>query len=277
MSAQPPKNRATSKRRASSASPGAQSAAIPDHVNSLPFEVEEQIQALRTFLDQEYDPISTPGGRKKKLGSVKWGVYAFIDYDEEPIYVGQTKESLSTRLGRHLTGRRSDAVAKNILDPFEVAKVLIYPLPELQDTSAKDADAKRKLNSLEHKVYNVLRERSSFKAVLNEQVPAYGGVDVLVPEPLECEIATAKIRQLRAHPDIRIARRAQTLAALATGISERKVGKGIRYTLLTQARRLAELAGRRAEAADGQNVPPEERDEQEARQGKDTSGRGGSK
>ena len=37
----------------------------------------------------------------------------------------------------------------------------------------------------------------------------------------------------------------QTLAALAKGISERKVGQGIRRTLLTQAKRLQWLAERR--------------------------------
>ena len=51
------------------------------------------------------------------------GVYAFYDYDKEPIYVGQTWETFGDRIGRHLTGQRSDVVANRLLDPFEVSDV----------------------------------------------------------------------------------------------------------------------------------------------------------
>ena len=53
------------------------------------------------------------------------------------------------------------------------------------------------------------------------------------------------IYRQRKHPDIRIARRASTIASLARVISERKVSKGLRQTLLTQARRLERLAAER--------------------------------
>lgn len=56
-----------------------------------------------------------------------FGVYVFFDYDEEPIYVGQTLESLNQRVGRPLTNRRADAVAMNVLDPFEVALIEVFP------------------------------------------------------------------------------------------------------------------------------------------------------
>jgi hypothetical protein len=68
---------------------------------------------------------------------------------------------------------------------------------------------------------------------------------VPVPTPIERRVASAAVTSLRDHPDTRIARRTQTLAALAKGISERKVGLGIRRTLLTQAKRLQRLAERR--------------------------------
>jgi hypothetical protein len=51
------------------------------------------------------------------------------------------------------------------------------------------------------------------------------------------------------HPDLRIARRAGTMARLAKIIAERKVAKGLRRALLTQARRLAWLAERRCQRA----------------------------
>jgi hypothetical protein len=46
-------------------------------------------------------------------------------------------------------------------------------------------------------------------------------------------------------------RRASTIAALARIISERKVGKGLRATLLTQARRLKRLAAKRLDEFEG--------------------------
>lgn len=46
--------------------------------------------------------------------------------------MGQTYESLRDRIGRHLTNQRTDAVAMNVLDPFEVAEVEVWPLWELE-------------------------------------------------------------------------------------------------------------------------------------------------
>lgn len=244
MSAKPPKG----------AAGGA--AAAKDNTVALPFEVAEQIKALTEFLRQPYviDGTSIP------LGNVQWGVYAFFDYDNEPIYVGQTRESLSSRIGRHLTGRRSDAVAKNILDPFEVCTVRVYPMPALQGRSTKtNTEAKEIIDALEHAVFQDLLGKSRFGAVLNEKPPPAPKRSVTIPAFLESRIATEKITELRDHPDIRIARRAQTLAALATGISERRVSSGIRQTLLTQAKRLQWLAERRA--SDAPDGPDEVEDE----------------
>ncbi|RZT77195.1 hypothetical protein EV382_0338 [Micromonospora violae] len=81
----------------------------------LPREVQAIRDAISTALRQP-DP-QRPG---QTIGKAKAGIYAFYDYDEEPIYVGQTAEGFGVRLGRHLTGQRSDAVAKYVLDPFEV-------------------------------------------------------------------------------------------------------------------------------------------------------------
>lgn len=51
----------------------------------------------------EFKKLTDADGRR--YTQAKWGVYAFYDYDGEPIYVGQTKEQISTRLGRHLTNQ----------------------------------------------------------------------------------------------------------------------------------------------------------------------------
>ena len=54
-------------------------------------------------------------------------------------------------------------------------------------------------------------------------------------------MGVSSIYEFRKHADIRIARRARTIAALARVISERSVSPGLRNTLWTQARRLEHL------------------------------------
>src|SRR5690625_1512826 len=80
-------------------------------------------QAVQEFRHLLKAALNATDEQGKVVGSSKWGVYAFYDYDGEPIYVGQTKEGLATRIRRHLTNQRTDAVAMRILDTFEVAEV----------------------------------------------------------------------------------------------------------------------------------------------------------
>ena len=88
--------------------------------------------------------------------------------------------------------------------------------------------------------------QASFKAVLNEAIPKKTET-ITLPADYRCHIIPADIYPQRKHPDIRIARRASTIAALARVISERKVGKRLRTILLTQAQRLESLAAKRLE------------------------------
>lgn len=177
-----------------------------------------------------------------KIGNYRCGVYAFFDYDEEPIYVGKTVEKIRTRIGRHLTGRRSDAVAKSVLDPFEVAYVEVYPFPELERMPGRAAS--EVIAQAEYALYLDVLRRSLLKAVLNEQdIPSTAIMDL--PPVYRAKIIPEDIFERREHPDVRLARRASTVASLAQIISEREVKPGIRRTLLTQARRIELLARRR--------------------------------
>ncbi len=83
--------------------------------------------------------------------------------------------------------------------------------------------------------------RTKLGAVLNERPPRPTEL-VELPKPYD---RRADIFPHRKHPDTRIARRASTIASLARVISERKVSRGLRQTLLTQARRLEHLAAER--------------------------------
>ena len=168
-------------------------------------------------------------------------MYAFYDYDGEPIYIGQTFEGLGARIGRHLTNQRTDAVAMNVLDPFEVAEIRVWPL-DLSHLPTQEIKAA--LDRAEYTLYLKVIDESSFKAVLNEKPPHKTDL-VTLPAAFIGRIIPADIYPIRKHPDVRIARRASTIAALARVISERKVTKWLRTTLLTQARRLEKLAADR--------------------------------
>jgi hypothetical protein len=80
--------------------------------------------------------------------------------------------------------------------------------------------------------------------VLNEKEMAPRS-EIKLPQSYKQRIIPDEIYVHRKHPDIRIARRATTIANLARVISERDVSNGLRRTLLTQARRLESLAGQR--------------------------------
>jgi hypothetical protein len=199
---------------------------FPRHVEDL----REQLSAfLRT--DTDVEGLS--------LGKVACGVYAFFDLDKEPLYVGQTSEQLSVRIQRHLTGQRSDAVAKNILDPLEVCFIQVWPLTNYQPPLNKKA--KKHLDALEYAIYRKVLISSTFAAVFNEKQPAKPAVDFEIPPCYFGKLRSPEVAAQLGHPDIRIARRAQTLSALAKGISERQVEPEIRRVLALQSERLNHL------------------------------------
>lgn len=207
--------------------------------SDLPSEVATIQSAIRQCLDQK-------DAQGRVVGSAKYGVCCFLDYDGEPIYVGQTKESLRQRIGRHLTNQRTDAVAMNVLDPFEVLTIELYPLWDLNDPKYTDQQRTTMLNQAEYSVYLKALTNFHFHAVLNEaDIPECDLIEL--PEVYKGQIVPEVVYQLRKHPDIRIARRAMTVANLARVISERDVSVGLRRTLLTQARRLVDLAQKRLE------------------------------
>jgi hypothetical protein len=211
---------------------------------SPPFETNELRRELVAFLAKK---IEYPGeGKVVSIGKYKFGVYAFFDYDGEPIYVGQTNEKISTRIRRHLTNQRTDAVAMKVLDPFEVCEIQVWPLPQYQGRTSKDPDAKSHLNWLESEIFHTLKKKAVFSEVLNEKIPAYfSNNNYEIPMSIRESIVSKEVFELRKHPDTRLARRAETLSLLAKVISERQVQSGLRLTLLTQAKRLAWLAERR--------------------------------
>ncbi len=209
------------------------------------------VEAIRRGIRGAFDTLDE---HDRKVGNAKHGVYLFYDYDGEPIYVGQTYEGLRQRIGRHLTNQRTDAVAMNVLDPFEVAEIEMWPFWELD--GAVTVDAREVLSRAEFTVYQRALSESEFGAMLNEKdVPITEAIEL--PPSYRVRIIPDDLYPQRKHPDVRIARRANTIANLARVISERSVNLGLRRTLLTQAQRLEWLARRRYEEVGG-DLPVEE-------------------
>ena len=210
------------------------------------------VQEFRAQLKAVLGEKDTQG---RVWSSSQWGVYAFYDYDGEPIYVGQTNEQLRVRVQRHLTNQRTDAVAMRILDVFEVAEIEIWPLWNLTGRSARDADAREQLDAAEYTAYLDAIANSRFKAILNEKIPPVSE-RVTLPPSLRRPLIDPKTRRERGHPDIRIARRAETIARLAAVARERgEVSEGLRRVLVIQAVRLAYLSAERLAVVEGRPAP----------------------
>ena len=215
---------------------------MPSSRSDPPSEVNALYNGLAKAMNTEL-----PDG--KRIGDCKWGVYLFYDYDGEPIYAGQTFESLRSRIGRHLTNQRTDAVAMSVLDPFEVAEVEVWPFWRWEDIGKghpRFRHTKHKLGQAEYTIYRQALLDSTFGAILNEKPPTAMAV-IGLPRSHRMPILDESIRHAREHPDIRLARRARTIANLARVISERRVEPGIRRTLWAQAQRLEALAKDRLE------------------------------
>jgi len=187
------------------------------------------------------------------IGNANFGVYAFYDYDGEPIYVGQTNERLRTRIRRHLTNQRTDAVAMRVLDIFEVAELEMWPLWELENKSKQVVQAR--LDEVEYSAYVQAIRDSRFRAILNEKIPPVSDL-VELPQSFRYSLVADEPLDERRHPDVRIARRAETLSRLAAVARERgEVSDGLRRVLVIQAVRLTYLSASRLAEASGEPPP----------------------
>jgi hypothetical protein len=207
-----------------------------------PLDTKRLRERLKEFLDQKI-----PG--HGRLGSCKHGLYAFFDYDGEPIYVGQTVEQVGTRVRRHLTNQRTDAVAMGVLDPYEVRTVKVWPIWPETVADLSDTEMRIRLDCYEANLFETLLAASKFNALLNEKLPpTKKGKTPPLPPLYSADLVGKDVADLREHPDVRLARRAAAIAKLAQIIAERKVSKQLRGVLVAQAKRLTWLAEQRANA-----------------------------
>lgn len=149
-----------------------------------------------------------------------------------------------------------------ILDVFEVAEVEVWPLWDLAKTKSKNQapaayeEASKKLDAYEYSAYRKAVDGSKFRAVLNEKIPPISDPIELPESSGRYTLISDETREERGHPDVRIARRAETLARLAAVAHERgTVSLGLRRVLVIQAVRLAYKAAERFNYANGAPSP----------------------
>jgi|TARA_B110000908_G_scaffold111327_1_gene130600 hypothetical protein len=97
------------------------------------------------------------------------GVYVLCDLDKTPIYVGQSKDGIRSRVRRHLTSARSDIIANRQIDVWEIAYVMAYPVVDLTD-----------ITPLEDTLYHLFNDTSP---LMNGKVPVRPDISEAPPEP----------------------------------------------------------------------------------------------
>jgi len=99
------------------------------------------------------------------------GVYVLCDLDKTPMYVGQSKDGIRSRVRRHLTSARSDIIANRQIDVWEIAYVMAYPVANRAD-----------ITPLEDRLYHQFNDVSP---LMNGTVPARPESMMELPQPAQ--------------------------------------------------------------------------------------------
>lgn len=154
------------------------------------------------------------------------GVYALCDLDGVPVYVGQSKDGIRSRVYRHLTSARSDIIANRQIDVWEIAWVWAYPV-----------DAKEELDPLEALLYHTFNPRSQ---LINGKVPPVPTSPENVPEPLQkVQVMTDADIVIKRDPVQRLPRQAAHYAQIVGHFLEVKNSKQIARSMAAHFQRLA--------------------------------------
>ena len=153
-------------------------------------------------------------------------MYALCDLDGTPIYVGQSRDGIRSRVARHLTSARSDIIANRQLDVWEVAFVWTFPVK-----------SKAEIDPLEALLYHYFNPRSQ---LINGTVPPVPGDLSKVPEP-EQKVQVMSDAEIAARRDAvqRLPRQATHYAAIVGHFLEVKQSKQIAKAMAAHFQRLS--------------------------------------
>jgi hypothetical protein len=157
--------------------------------------------------------------------TAKIGVYVLVDLDGVPLYVGQSRDGIRSRVSRHLTSARSDIIANRQLDVWEVAYVWTYPV-----------DSKEEISSLEALLFHHFDPTSR---LINGSVPPKPQGPIQIPEPAQkVQVLRSAEIAVRKDPAHRLPRQAVHYAALVAHFLEVKQSKQIGKAMAAHFQRL---------------------------------------
>jgi len=124
------------------------------------------------------------------------GCYVLCDLDGVPLYVGQSRDGIRSRVARHLTSARSDIIANRQIDVWELAYVWAYPV--------KDA---AQIALLEDALFHSFHPQS---ALMNGRIPPAPLAPVDIPQQSQIVqvMADNEIAEKR-DPALRLPRQAE--------------------------------------------------------------------
>jgi hypothetical protein len=182
-------------------------------------------------------------GTATAVGQLVGCVYCLLDFDGQPLYVGQstgTGERLGLRVGRHVLGQRSDAAGR-CFPPYEVHSIDVYPLRDpWTKASALTPTEKNRLNRGEAQLY--ARLMATPVPPLNEKPPRATGSRVSLPVPINVRFTAnpALVATLWDH-DLRVERWVDVIKVMANRVRASGGTRDQRRVLKAQIQRLALL------------------------------------
>lgn len=154
------------------------------------------------------------------------GVYALCDLDGVPVYVGQSKDGIRSRVARHLTSARSDIIANRQIDVWEIGWVWAYPVATKED-----------LDPLEALLYHSFNTKSQ---LMNGTVPPVPTSLSELPQPSQIVQVMTDIEILaKRDPVQRLPRQAAHYAQIVGHFLEVKKSKQIARAIAAHFQRLA--------------------------------------
>lgn len=158
------------------------------------------------------------------------GVYALCDLNGVPIYVGQSKDGIRSRVARHLTSARSDIIANRQVDVWEIAYVRAYPVQNVDDIS-----------TLEGVLYHHFNPQS---ALMNGTIPPVPAVAMDIPEPAQIvQVMPDEEIEDRLDPAQRLPKQARHYAQIVEHFLEVKNSPQIARAMVAHFERLQRYHG----------------------------------
>lgn len=154
------------------------------------------------------------------------GVYALCDLDEVPIYVGQSKDGIRSRVRRHLTSARSDVIANRQIDVWEIAYVWAWPIT-----------GDERINLLEaHTFHRFHRQSPLMNGSIPPKPPRLG---FELPNQERVQIMRNEEIETRKDPAYRLPRQAEHFVRLVDHILNVKDSPELRLSLVAHFNRLS--------------------------------------